>query len=177
MHFDVKKSAASGKGAALSGGLDLQPSGYETSIPVKQLTQPGFSFPRLLSILISWTTLSLRFVVTCTPCCRLRWRVLVVRVSFGLPARSLNQLVQFPAIQPDTTAFRAIVYLDSLTFRHPELFFADRTQHFKLTPQASAMCKRHHPTCRFFSPKYWQTDNIEHPDIYGEKHLFFRYWI
>jgi hypothetical protein len=33
MHFDVKKSAASGKGAALSGSLDLQPSCHLRTLP------------------------------------------------------------------------------------------------------------------------------------------------
>jgi hypothetical protein len=48
MHFDMKKSAASGKGAALSGGLDLQPSFHAGTLPTRPLPEFVWSGVTLL---------------------------------------------------------------------------------------------------------------------------------
>jgi hypothetical protein len=49
-----------------------------------------------------------------------RWRVL---------GTSLDDLVEFPAVEPDTPALRAIINLDTLSFAHHERDPTDRTRH------------------------------------------------
>lgn len=60
--------------------------------------------------------------------CRLRWRGLHLCNSPIVARASLDDLVEFAAIEPDATAFGAIIDLDSLSFAHNRIHPASRAK-------------------------------------------------
>jgi hypothetical protein len=60
---------------------------------------------------------------------RLRKRRLLHWSRGRILSTSLEDLVEFPAVEPNTTALRAIVNLDALSLTHHEGNLTDRTWH------------------------------------------------
>ena len=60
--------------------------------------------------------------------CRLRWRGLRLRSSPIVARATFDDLVEFAAIQPDSTAFGAIINLDALPFAHNQIHPASRAK-------------------------------------------------
>jgi hypothetical protein len=86
---------------------------------VKQLLQKRF----LAVLLIPVMGISVAITLSMAVCIGLRlWCLLTLwRRSRCLWSRSFEDLVEFPPVQPDTPAFRAIVDFNTLAVRHDEI--------------------------------------------------------
>lgn len=56
-----------------------------------------------------------------------RTRTRLLRCLFD--RATLNNLVEFAPVKPDTTALRAIIYFDALAITHYQRYFANRAGH------------------------------------------------
>lgn len=124
---------------------DLTPASVEQSAQKRTVPSSPISVAMMVVVMTGMTFVPMTIVVVISRLRgRRRWSSALIRAGL-CPARtglvcqgSFDDFVEFAAVQPDTTAFRAIVDLDTLTFTHKKVHAAERAKE----SDASVCCLR-----------------------------------
>jgi hypothetical protein len=98
----------------------------KTSVPVEEISEPRFPFFGFLSVSL----------VEFMPVVRTWSGAIVVKLIEARTTGTLDQLIEFTPVEPNTSAGRAVINLDPLTIGHPEFNLTSRAQHRMLLKNA-----------------------------------------